>query len=69
MALTLRRPCRAVAWETLIGKSNLVPLERVQSAILIVRGHKVMLDAAPAALYTGHIQPTPPSMVQSPHVQ
>ena len=32
-------------------RANLVPLERVERAILIVRGHKVMLDAALAALY------------------
>ena len=32
-------------------KSTLVPVERIERAILIVRGHKVMLDADLAALY------------------
>jgi hypothetical protein len=32
-------------------KAALVPLERVERAILLVRGHKVMLDADLAALY------------------
>ena len=32
-------------------KAALVPLERIERAILLVRGHKVMLDADLAALY------------------
>ena len=32
-------------------KAELVPLDRVESALLVVRGHKVMLDADLAALY------------------
>jgi hypothetical protein len=31
--------------------SNLIPIERIQNAILLLRGHKVMLDAELAALY------------------
>ncbi len=32
-------------------KKDLVPLERIEGLILIVRGHKVMLDTDLAALY------------------
>jgi hypothetical protein len=42
---------RGAAQEVVVVKAELVPLERVESAILIVRGHRVMLDADLAALY------------------
>ena len=32
-------------------RGNLVPLERIQRAILLLRGEKVMLDSDLAALY------------------
>lgn len=32
-------------------QSNLVPMERIESAILMIRGHKVLLDADLAAMY------------------
>jgi len=31
--------------------SNLIPVERIQKSILLLRGHKVMLDAELATLY------------------
>lgn len=31
--------------------SNLIPIERIEKAILFIRGHKVMLDSTLAALY------------------
>jgi hypothetical protein len=34
-----------------MGQSSLIPTERIQQAILLIRGHKVMLDADLAALY------------------
>ena len=36
---------------TINEKHTLVPSERIEQAILVVRGHKVMLDADLAALY------------------
>lgn len=33
------------------GKKAVIPLERIESHILLIRGHKVMLDADLAALY------------------
>lgn len=33
------------------GRSALIPLERIERAILLLRGHKVMLDSDLAALY------------------
>lgn len=33
--------------------SSVIPAERIESAILLIRGHKVMLDAALARLYGG----------------
>jgi len=32
-------------------RTSLIPAERIQSAILLIRGHKVMLDSDLAALY------------------
>jgi hypothetical protein len=37
--------------ERSVAKTALVPLERIERTILLVRGHKVMLDADLAALY------------------
>jgi hypothetical protein len=34
-----------------MGEHHLVPLERIENAILVLRGHKVMLDSDLAALY------------------
>lgn len=34
-----------------VGKSAIVPVERVARAILVIRGHRVMVDADPAELY------------------
>src|SRR5512134_10399 len=34
-----------------MAKGALIPLERIEHAILVLRGHKVMLDADLAALY------------------
>jgi hypothetical protein len=31
--------------------SDLIPIERIERHILLVRGHKVMLDRGPAAIY------------------
>jgi len=33
------------------GKKSLIPTERIEHSILLIRGHKVMLDADLAALY------------------
>src|SRR2546428_9448643 len=33
------------------SRGSVVPIERIESRILLVRGHKVLLDAALAALY------------------
>jgi len=33
------------------GNVSLVPVEQIEGAILLIRGHKVMLDADLAALY------------------
>jgi len=33
------------------GRSDLIPVERIERSILLIRGHKVMLDADLAALY------------------
>ena len=37
--------------EVLIPDPSLVPLERIEHAIVVLRGHKVMLDSDLAALY------------------
>jgi hypothetical protein len=34
-----------------MGQSGLIPAERITQAILLIRGHKVILDADLAALY------------------
>jgi phage regulator Rha-like protein len=34
-----------------MAKSDLVPIERIERAILVIRGHKVLLDADLATLY------------------
>ena len=34
-----------------MAKSDLVPVERIERAILVIRGHKVLLDADLATLY------------------
>ena len=34
-----------------MAKDSLIPAERIEKAILLIRGHKVMLDADLAALY------------------
>ena len=39
------------ARKKLSGSSAVVPLERITRAILLIRGQKVLLDAALAALY------------------
>ena len=33
------------------AKANLIPAERIERSIYLIRGHKVMLDADLAALY------------------
>jgi ORF6N domain len=37
------------------GKMNLIPLERIERLILLIRGHKVMLSVELAGLY--HVEP------------
>jgi len=34
-----------------MAKSDLIPIERIERAILVIRGHKVLLDADLATLY------------------
>jgi len=34
-----------------VGQTSLIPTERITQAILLIRGHKVMLDADLATLY------------------
>jgi hypothetical protein len=33
------------------GQKTMIPVERIEASILLIRGHKVMLDAALAGLY------------------
>jgi hypothetical protein len=39
------------AWRTLVKHSSLIPVERIEKAIYLIRGEKVMLDRDLAALY------------------
>jgi len=40
-----------VRLEVAMAEQSIVPVERIESAILVLRGHKVMLDADLAAMY------------------
>jgi ORF6N domain len=41
-----------MAWrEGIVGKELLIPAERIERSILLIRGQKVMLDSALAELY------------------
>jgi phage regulator Rha-like protein len=42
---------RLSGWRTVVKDSSLIPVERIEKAIYLIRGEKVMLDADLASLY------------------